>query len=75
MRKDLLQKVKRYDGKLSNVLHIFQVCHAFAILFPRLIRRMQATLNLDTWFALLAKRLGVRLSNLTQRPSIDVLDR
>jgi hypothetical protein len=31
LRKDLLQKVKQHDRKLSDVLQTFQVCHPITI--------------------------------------------
>lgn len=59
LRKELQQKVKQYDGKLSNVVQRFQVCHRFSLIpitLPTL--HLQVTLALDTRFAQLADQKG-----------------
>lgn len=58
LRKDLLLKVKQYDGMLSNVLQRFQVCHRFTVLVTVLTRRLQVTLALDARFAQIADQKG-----------------
>ena len=66
MRKDLLRKVKQYDGKLANVLLTFHVRCPFKIGVILPIHRLQAQLGLDMRFAQLAEGLKVRtLSILT----------
>ena len=65
LRKDLLRKVKQYDGKLLNVLLTFHV-RPFKIGVIPPTHRLQAQLGLDMRFAQLAERLKVRtLSILT----------
>jgi hypothetical protein len=61
LRKDLLQKVKQYDGMLSNVLQRFQVCRRFTILVTLLTSHLQFTLALDARFAQLADQKGHRV--------------
>jgi hypothetical protein len=58
LRKDLLLKVKQYDGILSNVLQRFQVCRQFTVLVTIVTRRLQVTLTLDARFAQLADQKG-----------------
>jgi hypothetical protein len=58
LRKDLLLKVRQYDGILSNALQRFQVCRQFAIPVTLLTRRLKVTLALDARFAQLADKKG-----------------
>jgi hypothetical protein len=51
LRKDLLRKVKQYDGKLSNVLQTFQVSCPFIAGVTLPTHRLQAQLGLDMRFA------------------------
>jgi hypothetical protein len=60
LRKDLLRKVKQYDGKLANVLHTFHVRYPFIVGVRPITHRLQAQLGLDIRFALLAEGLKVR---------------
>jgi hypothetical protein len=54
LRKDLLRKVKQYDGKLSDVLLTFQVRCLFSAGAFLLTYRLKARLSMDARFAQLA---------------------
>jgi len=58
LRKDLLRKVKQYDGKLANVLHTFHVRCSFTIGVTLPTHRLQVELGLHTLFAQLVFAKG-----------------
>jgi hypothetical protein len=58
LRKELLLKVKQYDGKLANVIQRFQVRRRFVIPATLLTNRLQVTLDLDARFAQIAYQKG-----------------
>jgi hypothetical protein len=67
LRKDLLQKVKQYDNKLSNVLQTFQVSCPFITGVTLPTYHLQAQLGLDVRFAVaqLAEGRKVRALKLS----------
>jgi hypothetical protein len=73
LRKDLLLKVKQYDGMLSNVLQRSQVCRQFTIPVTLLTRRLQVTLALDARFAQLAYQKEHRVRILPMSNHYDQL--
>ncbi|KAI0294129.1 hypothetical protein B0F90DRAFT_1670590 [Multifurca ochricompacta] len=56
LRKDLLRKVKQYDGELSNILQTFQVGPSFILPVTHPTHWHQAELVLDVRFALVEAR-------------------
>lgn len=68
LRKDLLRKVKKCDGKLSNVLQTFQVCDRFIMRVICPTRCLQIRLMMDARFTQLADQKGlvkVRILRIT----------
>jgi hypothetical protein len=66
LRADMLQKVRKYDSKLSNVLQTFHVCSVLSLFGPaNVVCVLQAKLTLDTRFAQIVDRREVGLLSVS----------